>query len=539
MPGLLLSREKSLLMERILLKNGWIWATEESNRFAAELRIENGRIVEEFSSSKTVTSVDLKGQYVFPAFRDGHCHPLFAGREQSNFDVSGARNPADLRDLLKGIHQENPRLEWIDAAAYDPTDFKIKTAKSLDLAVQDIPVVLHSVDHHTLWVNSAALAAAGIAKPVTQPSGGVIETDGSGHPTGILREWPAMRLVLDLIPARSMAQELAILNAAQNQLLEYGIVQVQDSWIEPDMAEVYLKAASKQSLRIKTDLAFKLSPENWETSLETAVRYRKKTDKLGSEQLTANSVKVFIDGVISNNTAALLPESCLKPNKHEEIWSDSILAKALLEATRSGFQLHLHCIGDAAVRRGLDAIEALIQTGVEMKLRPVIVHLELLAKAEIARFEDLNVFANLQPLWAKYDEMAQLSLKRLAPGASARMYPIRSLLESGAHVSFGSDWPVTSPNPLEGLRVAVTRAKGSERGLNPSEAITLAQAWLAYSKTVAMQLGEGGVGSLEIGQQADFLVLNQNPFALNRQNFGELKVVQTWVAGCQVSGDLD
>jgi predicted amidohydrolase YtcJ len=526
-------------MERVLLKNGFIWATEESNRFITELKIEDGRIVEEFKSPKNVVSVDLKGRYVLPAFRDGHCHPLFAGREQSNFYVSGAQTLDELRDLLKKFHLENPKIGWIDASAYDPTHFKVKTAKLLDRAVQDVPVVLHSVDHHALWVNSAALAAAGIAKPVKQPSGGVIETDASGNATGILREWPAMRLVLDLIPPRSMSQELGILESAQNQLLEYGIVAVQDAWIEPDMAEVYLRAATKQRLKIRTDLAFKLSPEDWESSLAAAVGYRTKIDKLDSDQLSANSVKLFIDGVISNNTASLLPESCLKPNKHLEIWPDSTLADALHAAASSGFQLHLHCIGDAAVRRALDAIQALIETGVEMKLRPVIVHLEILAKAEIARLAELNVFANLQPLWAKYDEMAQSSLKKLTHGSSARMYPIRSLLDSGAEVSFGSDWPVTSPNPLEGIRVAVTRAKGSERGLNPSEAITLAQSWRAYSKTVANQMGASDEGSLEVGQQADFVVLNRNPFTLNRRNFDELQVEQTWIAGTQVSGDRD
>ncbi len=149
-------------MEQVLLKNGFIWATEESNRFITELKIEDGLIVEEFRSPKSITSIDLKGRYVLPAFRDGHCHPLFAGREQSNFDVSGAQTLDELRDLLKKFHLENPELGWIDAAAYDPTHFKVKTAKLLDRAVQDVPVVLHSVDHHALWVNSAALAAAGI-----------------------------------------------------------------------------------------------------------------------------------------------------------------------------------------------------------------------------------------------------------------------------------------------------------------------------------------------------------------------------------------
>ena len=423
--------------------------------FDKELYAEDGFVTSPGSFDKEVT---LAPGFVFPAFRDGHAHPVFAGREASGPVVSKASSIAEIQAILSSYREANPDQAWVEGGAYDRSIVEggIFQATWLDEAISDVPVVLHASDHHTIWVNSKALEL--IRSPLPQLISGSIDVDSTGAPTGVLREPQAMALVLDKAPARTIEQEVAVLAWADQLLAKQGIVEAQDAWITPGMTEIYLAAISTGALLLDYNLAFKIEPHEWVKSLEFAKADRDKVIALGSSQLSVKTCKFFADGVFGSGTASVLEPYLDDVHNHgEPLWSKSELEDACLEAAKGGFQLHIHAIGDAGVRQALDAIEFVQQRLGLAQLPNVIAHAELVSDPDIARFARLNVIANMQPLWAQADGMLMSCVPRLGIERLDQMYRMRDLIDSGATIAFGSDWPVSSSDPILGIATAVTR----------------------------------------------------------------------------------
>ena len=535
MPFLLLPRKVGV--QGLKLKfTGASFYNPATKIFDEELFAEDGFVVSPGSFDK---EVKLPQGYVFPAFRDGHAHPIFAGREAAGPVVTKARSIAEIQEILKRYREENPDQIWIEGGAYDRSIVEggIFLASWLDEAVSDVPVVLHASDHHTIWVNGKALEL--MPTPLPQLISGSIDVDVSYIPTGVLREPQAMALVLDKAPVRTIEQEMALLAWADKLLASQGIVQAQDAWITPGMTEIYLAAVSEDALLLDYNLGFKIEPHEWVKSIEFAKADREKVLALANSQLTAKTCKFFADGVFGSGTASVLEPYLDDAHNHgEPLWSNSELEAACMEAAELGFQLHIHAIGDAGVRQALDAIEHVQQRLGVPKLPNVIAHAELISDSDIARFGKLNVVANMQPLWAQADGMLMSCAPKLGIERIDRMYRMRDLINSGAIISFGSDWPVSSSNPILGIATAVTRQTADakpEGGWVIEQAITAEEAFTSYSSSVAIQLT--GVKSipLSVGQSCDFIVLDKNPLEIPSTALREIKVIATFKTGKELA----
>jgi predicted amidohydrolase YtcJ len=454
------------------------------------------------------------------SFVDGHAHPLFAGREALGPRLEGLKSVAEIKKQVAQFANENPDREWIVGGAYDRSLATSFMASWIDDVCEDRPVVLHASDHHTIWVNSKALALAGLSETAREISIGIIDTDENGKPTGTLRESGAMELVLDLIPPNSMELELKALDWAHQEMLSYGITAVQDAWIEKGMTEVYLEAHRQNRLKVRTNLAFRVTPENWETDFEYIQQMRHEVNALSSPLLTAKTVKFFADGVLGSATAAVLEPYDSTQNHGEPVWSEAILKTAVKKYADLDFQLHIHAIGDAGVRMALDAIESAAPN-----VGPsVIAHTELVHPNDIPRFKQLNVIANFEPLWARKDGMLTSCTPHIGTARIDQMYQMRSFLNSGATIAFGSDWPVSSVSPVLGIFTAVNRAVPGGPSWTIHEALTTQEAVDAYTTTSRVQILDDFKGDEKV-------VLDKNPFETEASELHNIKVLEVWRDG--------
>ena len=469
-------------------------------------------------------SIDLHGAFVTPAFLDGHAHPIFGGREAAGPKISGVNSLDEILAKVDSFARINPDQPWIIGGAYEAAiieggDFD---AQWLDSVVSDRPVVLHAVDHHTIWVNSKALELASITTATQDPTGGTIARRANGAPKGTLREPNAMALVLNLAPADSIESDVQAISRACSAYLDSGVSAAIDSWVEKDMAQAYLAAAKSGELTIAMNLSFLASPGQWREKIQEFNELRQEFAALPHPDLVkANSIKFLADGALSAGTAALMEPYLDNPaSSGIKIWGEDELLDALAAFDMLKFQIHIHAIGDAAVKQGLDAIEAMMRINPRWDRRPVIVHAQLICDEDLPRFKHLGVIANIQPLWCYMDPMNKaLILPRIGAQRNDLQYRLRSLIDHGAMIAFGSDWPVTSEIPLRAIAVPVNRlAPGIKDadGWNRAEAITLQESLTFYTKTAAYQMfREHERGSLEVGKKADFIVLEKNLFDID------------------------
>lgn len=447
--------------------------------------------------------------FEYPAFRDGHAHPLFAGREAQGPRVDGLKTIEEIVDTVRVWAENNPG-DWIVGGAYDRSLAKSFMASWLDEGVPDRPVVLHASDHHTIWVNSEALRRVGVAESFPEVTIGHADLDTQGKPTGTVRESTAMEVVLSKIPPLSLDQELSALSWAHKKMLSVGITQVQDAWIERGMAEIYLEALDRGKLEVATNLAFRITPENYLEDFDYFMSLQREIASRNSPLLSAKTAKFFADGVFGSGTAAVI-EPYLPGGHGEPVWDTDSLKKATKVYFDAGYQLHIHAIGDAAVRTSLDAFSQLGQSSFPQ----VITHAELVNSADIPRFRELGVMANFQPFWAKPDSMLLSCKHWLGEERLEQMYAMRSFKDQGVKISFGSDWPVSTQNPLLGIQTAVTR-EYEGRVLAPEQRLTLGEALHSYTAAVTTQLG----GSIS----DEVIILNKNLSQLPPEQIGTASV---------------
>ena len=526
---------------KTLFTNATFWSSG-SPSFTSML-IENETIIaigEKAAELEHNKVVDLDGAFVMPAFADGHAHPLFAGREMLGPQVNGLQSVAEIVAEVAHFAKANPDEEWIIGGAYEAAiieqgDFD---AHWLDEVVSDRPVLLHAVDHHTIWVNSKALELSGITAVTKNPDGGTIARREDGSPKGTLREPTAIGLVTDKAPQRTMENEVKALVLACDALLKVGITSAVDAWIEPGMAEVYIEAAKAGKLSVDMSICFLAVAGQWEESVDYHKELRAQIEALPkSSNLEAKTIKFLLDGALSSGTAALMDPYLDDPTTSGLLmWEEDDLLNALCVFDDLDFQVHLHAIGDAAVRQALDAIEAMQRVNPRRDRRPVIAHAQLIHSDDIGRFEQLGVIANYQPLWTYLDPMnKELILPRLGEQRNNRQYPLRTVVDAGAMISYGSDWPVTSHVPLEAIAVPVHRQSPygyPKEGWSKQEAITIEESMTFYTKNVAYQtFREEQLGSLEVGMRADFIVLDQNPLKVEPHKVPCIEILNVYKNG--------
>ncbi|WP_374157847.1 amidohydrolase [Mycobacterium sp. G7A2] len=468
--------------------------------------------------------VDLGGGFLMPSFGDGHAHPLYGGLEAVGPAVRACGSVDEIVTAVRRYADAHPDDEWIVGASYDGSlaPNGLFDARWLDAAVPDRPVVLRAWDYHTLWCNSAALQRAGITADTPDPPLGEIPHREDGSVLGTLREWGATDLMMRVMPARDEQVRIAALGTAADYYAARGVTWVQDAWVEPADVETYAAAARQGALRMRFNLALYADPRHFDEQVTQFAEQRRRADAAGNDLLTAHTVKFFADGVVENETGALLAPYCSGLHSHSgdnrgmRNWEGDALAEAACRVDELGLQIHIHAIGDAAVRQALDAIDEVVRRNGPRDRRPVIAHAQLVDDTDIDRFARLGVIPNMQPLWAQLDSlMTVLTIPRLGQERADRQYRIATLQRSGAALSFGSDWPVSSGAPLDGIAVAVSRrtADGEpEGGWTPQEILPVEQALSAYTAAVAAQaFAENRWGRILPGAAADLVWLNRDP----------------------------
>ncbi|WP_348789240.1 amidohydrolase [Leifsonia sp. NPDC080035] len=503
----------------------------------AAAAIRDGRLVATGPEAEALRAaadevVDLGGGILAPAFGDGHAHPLQGGLEKLGPQVRSCGSVEEVVACVRDWAQAHPEQEWIYGGSYDATlaPEGLFDARWLDAAVPDRPVVLRAWDYHTVWVNSEALRRAGIDAGTPEPPLGRIPRRDDGSPLGILQEPGAVDLLLPVEPGRSHEERVEALRLATAEYAALGIAWIQDAWVEPAEVEAYLDASARGLLSTRVNLALRADPLRWRDQLDGFTESRRRVQDNADPLLTAGTVKVFVDGVVENHTAAMLADYTDTPgDRGMPNWDADELAEAAVAFDRLGFQLHLHAIGDAACRTALDVFEAVERRNGPRDRRPVIAHVQVVDPADLPRFERLGVIANFEPLWAQLDPMmVALTLPRLGPEREELQYPIRTLLRD-AKVSFGSDWPVSDNDWRPGVATAVTR-QTAERvpaaGWTPAERIPLADALEAYSSGVAHQAFADADPA-----ERDLVWLDRDPRSVDAHELREIRVLGTWVAG--------
>lgn len=541
----LLSGCSNRVMSRVLFTGGSIITFRGPP--ATSLAIDGDRIVaigdEAVSWSASFDEVvHLDGRVLAPAFRDGHAHPLHGGINRNGLNLTGVASFDVVIERVRRWAETHPTDPWIVGHCYAPPLLPggLGQAEWLDVACSDRPVVLFPTDYHALWANSMALAISGVTVSTPDPDLGTIVRHADGRPIGMLLEHGAMELVERHMPPVSRASRERGLIEAMHALTSEGIVWAQDALVGLDELEVYADGARRGLLTCRINAAFKADPVIWMAQRSGFVEARHALEvDVAASSLSARTVKFFADGVIEAGTAFLLepyedtPHSCGLPN-----WSAHGLKEAVRAFDADGFQIHIHAIGDGGVRMALDAIEHATRVNGPRDRRPVIAHTQLVHPADRARFATLGVIANFEPLWACLDDsQVDLTVPRLGPERSALQYPIATLAGLGAPVSFGSDWPVSSHRPLDGLAVAVTRCndKGEPQGgWVPEERIPVLQAIHAYTAGSAFQAFDDDAGALVVGACADMVVLDRDITAIAGDEVSGATVDETWATGTRV-----
>ena len=529
---------------RTLFRNAQFWSpgTEPFDG----ILVDNGIIIAigaQALASEYAEAIDLNGAFVIPAFLDGHAHPIYGGREAAGPKINGLNSLDEILAEVKNFANNNPNQPWIIGGAYEAAiieggDFD---AHWLDSVVSDRPVILHAVDHHTIWVNSQALKLAGVDAHTQSPIGGTIARRADGTPKGTLREPSAMALILDVAPADSIDSDVAAIKRACAAYVTSGVTCAIDSWVEKDMALAYLAAAKSGELSISMNLSFLASSDSWRVKVDEYQTFRDEFAALPNpDSVRANSIKFLLDGALSAGTAALMEPYIDAPSSTGiKIWDEDELLDALAVFDMLKFQVHLHAIGDAAVKQALNAIEAMMRINPTWDRRPVIVHAQLISDEDLPRFKRLGVIANIQPLWCYLDPMNKaLILPRIGAARNDRQYRLRTLIDSGAKIAFGSDWPVTSEIPLLALGVPISRlSPGTEgtQGWNIAEAITMDESLTFYTANVAYQMfREEERGSLTVGKKADFIALDKDLFDIKASEVSQVEIRGVYQNGVKV-----
>ncbi|MFF9344529.1 amidohydrolase [Streptomyces sp. NPDC014773] len=492
--------------------------------------------------------VDLTGKLLLPGFQDAHIHAVGGGSELAECDLTGSVDVAEYLERIRAYAEARPDHEWITGGGWSMESFEggMPTRRLLDSVVPDRPVLLSNRDHHGAWANTRALELAGLTAATPDPADGRIEREADGTPSGMLQEG-ATGLVSRFVPPSTAEDRLAGLLRAQRLLHSLGVTGWQDALLGSfngmsDPADAYLAAAGDGSLTARVTGALWWDRERGAEQIPELVDRR---ELLNAGRFKATSVKIMQDGIAENFTAAMTAPyldgcGCATANTGLSFVDPEALRGHVTELDALGFQVHFHALGDRAVREALDAIEAAVTANGRRGNRHHLAHLQVVHPGDLNRFAELGAIANIQPLWAAHEpQMDDLTIPFLGEERAAWQYPFGSLLRAGATLAAGSDWPVSSPNPLEGVHVAVNRRapeSPDRRVFYPEERIDLLSALTAYTAGTAYVNGHDDAGSLMPGNLADLVVLDRDVLAAPADEIAEARVERTYVGGALVYG---
>jgi len=503
--------------------------------------------------------VDLAGRLALPAFGDSHIHAISGGLESLRCNLLGLKTRQQCLDTIAAYSAALPPGAWVLGGGWSMEAFPggTPTAADLDTVTGGRPAFLPNRDHHGAWVNTEALRRGGVTKDTPDPLDGRIERYDGGEPTGALHDG-AMGYVARHVPAATPAELRAGLAAALGYLHSLGIAYYQDACIGSagelgihDTFDTYAAASDDGTLTASVTGALWW---NRHGDLGQADGLLARRERASAGRFRATSVKLMVDGVCETFTAAMsqpyLDRAGHPTHHHGNFFLEpaELTAIARLMAGEHGFQLHFHALGDAAVTAALDAIEALPDQA-RAAGRHHLAHLQFIKPADVARFAAIGAVANFQPLWACAEpQMEELTIPFVGPERTRWQYQIGGVAQAGGRLAFGSDWPVSSADPIQEVHVAVNRALSPVIGragtpevdspFLPEHAISLDAAIAAFTSGVAYVNHEDDVtGLLAPGLRADVAVLDQDLYAIPAAEIGSASVAMTVSNGQVVFGD--
>jgi hypothetical protein len=521
---------------------GDVYRVDAARTWASAVAIAGDRIVAVGTESEVRERVGsavevVRGAAILPGMQDAHIHPAFGARNLANVNLDDLDTPEAYLERIRAFADAHPEEPWIVGGGWMNVVFADTdgpTAAMLDGVVPDRPAFLMNNDVHGAWVNTRALERGGITASTPDPWDGYFVRDASGSPTGTLQEGAAYRFWHDVVPLPDREAWARYLRLAQRDLHALGVTGWQDAWVEPPVLEAY------RSLRDAGELTMRVVASLWwerDRGLEQVEELAARREEATGGNLHATTVKIMLDGCPETATSAMLEPF---EGRFGEVHGHGIafvepdvLREALVRLDAAGFQVHQHALGDRAVRMALDAVEAAREENGWNDHRHHLAHLQLPDPADVPRLRRLGVVANMQPYWAQPDPMIDALTRPRVGERVHRLYPIADVLANGTVLAFGSDWPVSTPDPWLEIEVAVTRANpGGDpaNALEPEQRIALPTAIAAFTRGSAYVNHDDEAGTVAEGARADFVVVDRNPFEPGAL-IGDTKAVMTIASG--------
>jgi predicted amidohydrolase YtcJ len=525
----------------LVLRHGAVYTMNPAQPRGEALAVSGGRIVavgsDDAISGRYVgkETIDLGGRMVLPGFHDSHAHPALDGVTLTQCNLVDEETIDAIVARVRACNDAQTDDAWLIGAGWNLALFpQANPSKGLlDAISTSRPIALTAADGHSIWVNSKALALAGISRSTANPPKGVIERDANGEPSGTLRE-TAKDLVRAMIPPVSAEARRSGLEKALRMANGFGITSIVEAAAGPDEVAAYRSLAASGRLTARVVASVAIADANNHAEADALIH---PNDRGTDVRFRTDSAKLFIDGVLEGETAALLQPYLDRPGFSGELkFAPAELAALVTELDRRGVQVHMHAIGDAAVREGLDAFAAARAANGPRDNRHHIAHLQMVDVADRPRFAELGVIANFQALWAFPDKyITDVNVPQVGRARVDQMYPIGSILRAGGRIVGGSDWAVSSMNPLLAIQTAVTRSDptGEVAGvLNAAERVTVGDMLAAYTINGAYLMHqEHATGSLEVGKFADLIVLTRDLYAIAPEEIGAVTVTRTFLEG--------
>ncbi len=526
----------------LVFRNGAVYTVDAARSWASAVGVRHGRIVYVGTDSlpagligRGTEVVDLAGRMLLPGFQDAHVHPIESGVALDQCDLNDAETIDAVSAGIRGWAAAHPTAPWVRGGGWQlPLFPDANPSKTLlDRLVPDRPAMLWAADGHSAWANSRALKLAGITRETPDPRNGWIERDPRGEPSGTLRE-SAADLVSAVLPPITDAENAAGLARADSLASGFGITTMFSALTDEGHLRALSAADRAGTLTVRVVAALRVPGAGGDSLI---ARLRDWRTRYATDHVHPTAAKLFQDGVIESGTAALLaPYLGRGSDAGTPVRDQATLDRLAIALDGAGFQIHVHAIGDRAIRMALGALARARAANGPHDLRHGITHLELIDSADIPRFRDLGVVANFEPLWANGDEyLTKLTEPFLGPARSRWLYPIASVVRSGAIVTGGSDWSVSSLDPLQAIEVGITHRDPGDTVTapwHPAERVDLPTMIALYTINAAWAHHlERETGSIEVGKLADLVVLDRNLFAVPPSKIHEARVVRTLFEG--------
>jgi predicted amidohydrolase YtcJ len=524
----------------LILHGGAVYTMNPAQPRVQAIAIDGGRIValgsddEIARAYRSKVDVDLKGQMVLPGFHDAHVHPVYGGIELGQCNLTDLGSIEAITTKVGQCNKDSPGSDWLIGAGWNLSLFPQANPNKelLDAISTERPIFLGGADGHSSWANSKALTLAGIERETPNPHNGIIERNAKGEATGTLRE-SAQDIVRAVIPPLTAEARRDGLLRALKMANGFGITSFVEAAAGSEELAAYRALESQGELTARVVASIAVTNADADALMNPQ-------DRGSDAKLRTDSAKIFVDGVLEGETAALLAPYLDHPGFSGNLkTSPEELTARVVALDRRGIQVHMHAIGDRAVRVALDAVEAARRANGPSDNRHHIAHLQMVDPLDRPRFAQLGVIANFQALWAFPDlYITDVNLPQVGQARVDQMYPIGDVLRAGGRIVGGSDWSVSSMNPLLAIETAITRSDPTGRMegvLNESERVSLPDMLAAYTINGAYLMHQEKLtGSLEVGKAADLVVLERDLFEIPPEEIGEVAVTRTIFGGATV-----